>query len=175
MIQSDFSSVCLSCVDLYSSDLQWWANRDDFVAISSIYLHQHRNCLLQHWTTDVEEATTRFVHSYVGDLAVSGGHCSFTDTASLVCLLEYKRSESEGRWPIVRLNRQLSWRWRAESFPLNDDSNTEWTRSTLWSTGSSWSFPRAGSPTGFKLALCCTIRGIPRAFLRVKGGFSFRA
>lgn len=81
---------------------------------------------------------------------------------------------SEVFWPIERLNRQLSCRCSADSLPRDEGSNVECSRSKLWSTGSSCSFPCAEEPTGLRLALCCKIRGIPRQFLMVKGGFSFR-
>lgn len=81
--------------------------------------------------------------------------------------------ESEAFSPMVRLNRQLSCRCRADSLPRDDDSYMECSRSMLWSTHSSCSFPCAGEPTGLRLALCCTMRGIPREFLMVKGAFSF--
>ncbi len=75
---------------------------------------------------------------------------------------------------MVRLNRQLSCRCRVDSLPRDERSNVECSRSMLWSTDSSCSFPCTKEPTGLMLALCCTMRGMPREFLMVKGAFSFR-
>lgn len=75
---------------------------------------------------------------------------------------------------MVRLKRQLSCRCRADSLPRDDGLNMECSRSMLPSAGSSCSFPCAGEPMGLRLALCCTMRGMPREFLMVKGAFSFR-
>ena len=65
------------------SHLQRRADGDDLVALGGVDLQQHRNRLLQHRTADVVETTPWFVHGDVGDLAVSGGNCTITDT----CLL----------------------------------------------------------------------------------------
>lgn len=75
---------------------------------------------------------------------------------------------------MVRLNRQLSWRCRVDSFPRDVDSKMVYSRSMLWSTDSSWSLPSGGAPITLRLALCRTIRGTPRQFLMVNGAFSFR-
>lgn len=75
---------------------------------------------------------------------------------------------------MVRLNRQLSCRCRADSLPRDDGSNMECSRSMLWPSDSSCNFPCAGEPISLRLALCRTIRGTPRQFLMVNGAFSFR-
>lgn len=74
---------------------------------------------------------------------------------------------------MVRLNRELSCRCRADSLPLDDIWNLVCSRSMLWSTDSSWSFPCTEDPTALRSVPCCTMRGIPRAFLMVKDAFSF--
>lgn len=56
--------------------------------------------------------------------------------------------------PMDRLKRQLSCRCRVDSFPRVDSSAVECSRSRLWPTGSSWSFPCAVEVFGLRLAPC---------------------
>lgn len=75
---------------------------------------------------------------------------------------------------MVRLNRQLSCRCKADNFPREEGSNTECSRSRHCPSASSWSLPCTDALIGLRLALCCTMSGIPRQFLMVKGAFSFK-
>lgn len=88
------ADACQSRVDAWS-DLQRRADSDDLVALGGVDLQQHGDRLLQHRPANVEEAPARPVHRYVGDLAVSGRHCGFRDTASFSLRVGGREEEPE--------------------------------------------------------------------------------